>query len=492
MSEQVEDRVASLGQRAGRGFGWALTGNLVFKLGSFAVSLVLVRLLAPHDFGLYAIALAANAFVIHVNDMGMIAATVQWRGEVADMAATATTMAIAFSVSWYALFWLVAPALADLAGSPDATPLVRLLTLTIVLDGITAVSVGVIQRRFQQDALMKAIAVGFVFNAIVSVTLALNGAGAYCFVVGALVQALVVATLVLRIARMPVRLGFDRAVARRLISFGAPLAIGLGIESVLLFSDSMIVGNVLGTVALGFYLLAFNISSWVPGLVGTAVRYVSIPAFSRLAEGEKEELALGVQRSLPLMIGVVAPIATVMVVLAPAMIHVLYGDQWSPAAQALRFLAFVMVARMLTALVFDVQTGLGNTRVSVWLNLTWLVALLPALWVGAHAGGMRGAAGAHAVVAVVVAIPLSGWMLHRSGIDMRPVLRRAVRPVLAAMVAGATMALLARPLSAPLAQLVVAGGLGTVVYVLIAMPANGWAVARRLATSRLAVHRGTA
>ena len=406
------------------------------------------------------------------------------------MAATATTMAIAFSVSWYALFWLVAPALADLAGSPDATPLVRLLTLTIVLDGITAVSVGVIQRRFQQDALMKAIAVGFVFNAIVSVTLALNGAGAYCFVVGALVQSLVVGVLVLRIARMPFRLGFDRTVARRLIAFGAPLALGLGIESVLLFSDSMIVGNVLGTVALGFYLLAFNISSWVPGLVGTAVRYVSIPAFSRLAEGEKEEMALGVQRSLPLMIGVVAPVATVMAVLAPAMIHVLYGAEWAPAAQALRFLAFVMVARMLTALVFDVQTGLGNTRYGL-AEPRMARGPAPALWVGANAGGMRGAAGAHAVVAVVVAIPLSGWMLHRSGIDMRPVLRRAVRPSsprwspVRRWPPGAT-------LDAPFAQLVVAGGLGTVVYVLIALPANGWATPRRLAASRLAVHRGTA
>ena len=133
-----------------------------------------------------------------------------------------------------------------------------------------------------------------------------------------------------------------------------------------------------------------------------------------------------------------------MAVLSPSMIHVLYGEHWAPAAEALRFLAFVMVARMFTALVFDVQTGLGNTRVTVWLNLAWLVALLPALWLGAHAGGMRGAAGAHAVVAVVVAIPLAGWMLHRSGVDMRPVIRRTARPVLAAVVAGAVMALVAR------------------------------------------------
>ena len=138
--------------------------------------------------------------------------------------------------------------LADLAGSPDATTLIRLLTLTIVLDGFTAVSVGVLQRNFRQDVLMKAIAIGFVFSAVISVTLAANGAGAYSFVVGLLAQSLVVGLLVLRIAAVPFRFAFDRSVARRLIVFGAPLAVGLGIESVLLYSDSVIVGHVLGTV----------------------------------------------------------------------------------------------------------------------------------------------------------------------------------------------------------------------------------------------------
>ena len=137
----------------------------------------MVRLLAPQDFGLYAVALAANAFLIHVNDMGMIAATVQWRGDIKEMAATARTMAIAFSLGWYALFFAAAPFIADLAHSPDATLLVRLMSLTIIVDGVTSVSVGVIQRQFMQDKLMMAIAIGFVFNAAVCVTLAAKGVG---------------------------------------------------------------------------------------------------------------------------------------------------------------------------------------------------------------------------------------------------------------------------------------------------------------------------
>ena len=476
---RTDETATPIGQRAGRGLGWALAGNLAFKAGSFAVSLVMVRLLAPHDFGLYAVALAANAFVIHVNDMGMIAATVQWRGQVEEMATTATTMAVGFSLAWYALFWVAAPYISQLAGSPEAATLVRLLTLTIVIDGITATSVAVVQRRFQQDRLMKAIAVGFAFSAVVSVALAAAGAGAYSFVAGTLAQSVVVAVIVVRIARLPFRFAFDRAIARRLIRFGAPLAAGLGIESVLLYSDSVIVGHQLGTVMLGFYLLAFNISSWVPGLVGTAVRYVSIPAFSRLAEGETDTFAAGVQRTLPLMVLLVTPVAAGLVVLSPAMIHVLYGEHWTPAAQALRFLAFVMVARMLTALVFDIQTGLGNTGATVRLNIAWLVALLPALWVGANAGGIRGAAVGHAIVALGVAIPLAGWMLHRAGVDMRPVLRTIRRPILAGVASGVVMAALAAVLPEPALRLVVAGGVGAVVYVLLAIPARERAAARQ-------------
>ena len=78
------------------------------------------------------------------------------------------------------------------------------------------------------------------------------------------------------------------------------------------------------------------------------------------------------------------PIAVTMAVLAPAMIHFLYGARWVPAGDALRFLAVVMIARMLTALAFDILTSLGVTHATVWLNLGWAAVLIPSLIVGVH------------------------------------------------------------------------------------------------------------
>src|SRR2546430_2082464 len=299
------------------------------------VSWILARLLVPEDFGLYAIALTATQFVIHVNDVGIIAATVQWRGRIEDMAATATTLAIAFSAAWYVLFWLVAPAFAELAGSPAATTVVRLLTATILVDGITAVRVAALQRGCRQDRLTKAIMAGFVANMTLAITLAANGSGPYSFVFGQLAASVVTGVLVMLFAGLPLRFGLDRAVTARLVRFGVPLAIGLGVESVLLNADYVIVGHVLGPAAIGLYLLSF-----------------------------------------------------------------------------------------------DILTSLGATRSTVWLNLGWAVTLVPALMIGTHLNGIRGAAIAHAIIAVLVAVPLAVLVLHRGGVHLRPVAPALIRPLI--------------------------------------------------------------
>ena len=228
---------------ARRGLRWSVAGRSRTRLGGLALGVVLARILTPTDFGLYAVGLAAMYFVMHVNDVGLIAATVQWRGRLEDMAPTATTMALPFSVVIYAVFWVAAPFLASFAGSPDATPVIRLLTTVMLVDGVTAVRVGSLHRSFQQQRITFANLFGLIANAAVAIPLAVWGAGAMSFAAGQVAGAVVTACVVLRAAHMPWRFGFDRTIAKSLMRFGVPLAITLGVEAVLLNTDYIVVGR---------------------------------------------------------------------------------------------------------------------------------------------------------------------------------------------------------------------------------------------------------
>lgn len=463
--------VGAIGRKAGRGLRWSLLGNVVMKAGSFVMSLVLARLLVPEDFGVYAVALAATQFVMTVKDIGIIAATVQWRGRLAEMVPTATSLALVSATTLYAVFWAGAPAFAALAGNPDAAPVVRVLTAVILVEGFTAVRSGALLREFRQDRLTGAILAGFVVNAAVAITLAAGGAGPYSYAWGQLSGAVVTGVLVLVAARMPFRLGLDRAIAGRLLRFGLPSAAGTGLEAVLLNVGYVIVGAVLNGELLGYYLLAFNVSSWVPGLIGTAIRYVSIPGFSRLAERDEATLQYGVERSVPLLATAVLPVAVLMATLAHPIIVFLYGAKWEMSAGVLRFLAVLMLVRMLTSFAFDILTSQGATKATFWMNFGYGVALVPAILVGAHLDGIRGAAVGHAAAAALVALPLAALALRRTGVRLGPVLPALRRPLAGAVACGAAALAAAHLVGGnAFAELCTAGGAGLLAFALVVLP----------------------
>ena len=461
----------SLRTRIGRGLRWSLTGLLATKMASFLISLVIARLLTVHEFGVWGLALSVTAFLMVVNDAGVIAAVVQWPGRIEDMAATAAGMALAFSVVCYATVFMIAPWFCSIAHAPDATGVIRVVALIIVIDGITAVRSGALMRRFQQDKLIKANVIGFAGQAPLSIVLALSGAGAYSLAVGQLAGSIVTGILVFLFAKLPAELGFDRAVARKLLRFGTPLAASLGVEAILLNADYVIVSRLLGSEQLGYYTLAYNVSNWVPGVVTAGIRYVSIAGFSRLAEENDSTLSAGVQRSAPLLITLVLPFTILIAILSPDVVAVLYGDKWAPAAAPLSFLMILMAGRVFVSFTFDILTSAGATRSTLWLNLGWAVVLLPALYFGTSHGGIRGTAMSHALVAMLIALPLGVLMLERAGVSLSGIVPELARPAIAAVLcAGVCFAATMVVGDAPWLELFVAGGAGLAVYVAVGLP----------------------
>jgi O-antigen/teichoic acid export membrane protein len=464
----------SIGRKAGRGLGWGLLGNMLTRVGSFATSLALARLLVPHDFGVFAVAVAAMQFAIHINDVGLIPAAIQWRGRLEDMAPTASTVAASFSFIVYGAAWFAAPWFADFSGVPEATWVIRLYTLTILVDGITAVRSAYLLRTFQQGRYVLANAAGVVVNGIVAVGLSLAGTGPIALAAGGVASSVATGILVFRWARLPIRLGINWAIARKLLAFGIPLTASLAVESVLEQADKVIVGRVMGAGVLGFYLLAVSVSNWAPGIIGSAVRFVSLPGFARLSEKGDDKLSAGVTSSLSLMFLVVMPIAVLVAAVAEPLISFLYGQRWLPSAAPLRVLMILMVVRMVTGLCMDILTSTGATRWSLVVNAGWLVLLVPALWFLTKADGAEGSAIAQSVVGVLVAIPLSAVALHRVGIRLAPLGRRMIRPLLSGVLAAVVAALLSHALSGAGAfvQLAVAGPGGLLTYVFFAVPRN--------------------
>jgi O-antigen/teichoic acid export membrane protein len=460
---------ADLNRAVGRGLRWSLFSSALARAGTLLSGVILARLLAPEDYGLYTVAFVTLVLLANVNDVGLEATLVRWPGDVAAVARTAATLVFGVSVALFGAAFLAAPLLARSLNSPGATGIIRLLALCVVINGVFAVPSALLTRAFAQDKRAVADVAGFVVSTALTIGLAVAGAGPWSLAWGRLAGNLVNGLLHLALAPARYRPGWDPAIARTLVASGLPLAGALLCATAVYNVDYVVIGRVLGPAALGLYVLAFNLSSWPVSMFTEAVGRVSVAGFARM-QGDLPALRSAFRRSLTLVMAAAIPVCALMFALAEPLIGFVYGSRWLPAAQALRFLAVLGLVRVAFHLAYDLLVAVGRGRAALGVHLLWLAALAPALILGTDAGGIRGAGLAHMVVAGAVVLPALVFLLGRLGFRAGDFGRGLARPLVGGAVA-AGVALAAAPLvTNDLVQLAVAGTLGLAAYLVVVAP----------------------
>jgi PST family polysaccharide transporter len=335
-----------------------------------------------------------------------------------------------------------------------------------------ATPVALLQRDFRQDRKTVADLVTNWGSALVSISCALSGMGAMSLAVGQLTGAAAGAVLFVYYAPHGLRLGFDAGRARALLRFGLPLA---G-SSIVVFAvsnvDRIMVGALLGPVPLGYYVLAANLSAWPISVFSQPVRAVAPAALARL-QGDPGAMRRTFLSTAGLLAAVVLPVCVVLAGVATPLIRVVYGAVWQPAAAVLVWLALLAALRILFELVYDYFVVLADTRVVFTVQVIWLAALIPALYLGATHAGLAGAGAAQLAVAGLVVLPIYLYELRRAGISPVRLASRLLIPVAGAVVAAAVCFLVAMLAPPDLVAIAVSGIGGAAVVVLLGYRMRG-------------------
>jgi O-antigen/teichoic acid export membrane protein len=458
-----------LGAQVRRALGWSVANQVALRFATFASGIVLARLLTPDDFGVFAVALASMTILVALNDLGVILGIVRWKGHPTEMAKTAFTLAFGSSVVLFIGTVLLAGPVASVMGSPQADSVIRVMAIVVLIDGASAVSLGGIVRDLRQDLMARAEMAAIPVGVAVSVGLALANGGVWSLAIGRVAGALVTGILLVWYSPLKPRFGWDRKVARDLTAFGLPLAGTTLVEELLLNLDYFVVGAVLGVEALGFYLLAFNLSNWPISIMKEGIRRVSIAGFAKL-EGERDRLYDQFRNAIGVLVTVALPIVLVLSILAEPLIRILYGEKWTPAATALGVLAFLGLARVTMGLIFDLLIALGRSRATLLTQLLWLVTLAPALYfVTEWTGTIRGPAVAHVVIAYGLILPVYLVVLHRLGVPLVPLARTVAAPLAAGAGLTGLLLLVRTAVEGPFVQLIL-GGLAVLAYGVVMTP----------------------
>lgn len=479
----------SLPRRVAHGGVWAFLANVSDKLLQLVRLVVLARLLAPEDFGLFGITLLALSALDRFTRTGFEEALVQKRGEDRLDLDTTWVVQVVRGVAMGAVLAAVAPWVAGFFEEPGAAPLVRVLGLVAVVRGFRNIGVIFFQKEieFHREFVFRLSAT--VPDLVVSVAAAVLFRNAWALLAGLVAGAAVQSVASYWLHPHRPRLRFDLERARELFDFGKYLTA----QSVVLFllteGDDALVGKVLGAASLGFYQIAYRLSNLATTEIRNVVSGVAFPTYAKLQD-RPEKLRRGLRRSLGLIAFLALPVAAAVAALAPEITVVFLGEKWLPMVPAMQLLCLFGALRAVASTFGPLYQALARVDVPLRVNVVQLVLLASVIYPMTTRWGIVGASAAITLAMAVSTVHTSVRAGQVAGIGLPRLYAPAV-PAVAGTAAALASVVLARPAVAslaptPIPRLTLLAAAGAGVYLLVAV------VTFRVAGHRLADLRSLA
>ncbi len=422
--------------RATTGAVWQMMGVLCLTGSSYVMVMLLARQLGPSAYGVFGVVysvLLASELVMRLGVPQAITRLVAAGDPRAtDIVATGLTINVVANLLVLAVFWSVAPILADVLNVADGTRLFRIASLDLPFFAVYTYASHVLIGR--HDFRINAIgtcAYGLTKVAGVVALLVTDQVG----VAGALVVNIAASVVGLLVQGPTVALHRLRPTLRSraaVVGLAAPILLAdLGVQGMLgldLWSLNAL-GTAVGDEVKGVYAAALSLAR-VPNLLGFVLATVMIPSIARsLAHGDRPTAARLARGATWFLAAMVLPACAVIASSADDVMGFLFSDAFAPGGKYLALLVFAQ------GLGFTCLIALQSMLVGAGRPLTGakciLAALIVAIALNVTLIALFGAVGAaiSALASFATAVILSGTFVAQelgSIIELRVVVRAAM------------------------------------------------------------------
>jgi len=364
----------TLSQRAARSGIWLMIFQIFNQGFRLIRTLILARLLVPEDFGLVGIAMISISLLDVFSQTGFRQALVQKRGDIKDYLDTAWTISIIRGMVLFGVLFFSAPFIAQFFNNPKAALVIQVMAASLALAGFT--NIGIIyfikELKFRDNIIVKFSET--ILSLAVSIPLAFIFRNVWAIVFGSLAGMLGAVIFSYIIHPYRPRFSLSSGQAKDLFNFGKYiLASGMLIFGVTQ-GGKILVGKILGTTALGFFTLAYTLSTMVTAQISTMISKVAFPAYSKL-QHDLKKLRETYLKILQITAFISFPLAGCIFVFASDFTRLFLGQKWMPMVSALQILALAGLSQSIFATGSPITQGIGKPEIDTQWRIVHLVIL---------------------------------------------------------------------------------------------------------------------
>ena len=345
------------------GLRWTMMRGVVVEGMNLLGVAVLARLVAPEEFGRYAIALIV--LLLATVPTWAVTYTIVQREQIdGDHLRTGQTLAILMGLAVCAFSFAASQTVVPTVFGERTAELVLLMIPACFINSVNTVQYAILSRRLEFRRLSVLDMTIAVVSTVVSIPLAVMGLNGAAIVLG--VDAASIAGFILICFWVrPSLPNFRRHVARDFARSGIPAASNAA--SLVCFEncDYVIVGARVGALQAGYYFRAYALGVVYQTKVSQVLTTVGIPVLSRVTS--EEEIHRLRKRIIQTITMILFPLLTALAIVAPKFVTWFYGPAWQASVVPVQILTIGGAAMLVAQAVTVAMLANGRPRaVMLW------------------------------------------------------------------------------------------------------------------------------
>lgn len=369
---------------------WSSIAEIVSKLITPIISMILARLLTPEAYGIVAAIAIIISFAQIFTDAGFQRFIVQHEFKDETDLEQSTTVAFWCNLVLSILIWIIIAAfnnfLSEIVGCPGLGHVIIIACISIPLAAFLSIQSARYRRDLDFKTLFKVRIVGIFIPLLVTLPLALVFRNFWALVISTIIENVINAVLLTYYSKWKPHLFFSFEKLKEMLSF----SIWSMFEAITIwlagYVDMFIIGSALSTYYLGVYRTSINIVTQIMALVTAATTPVLFSALSRLQNDESEfqHFFFRFQKMVGMLI---IPIGVGLFLFSDLVTAILLGDQWGDASGVIGLWGLVnSVMIVLSHYSSEIYRAKGRPKLSVLSQILHLVVMCPVVIVAVKYG----------------------------------------------------------------------------------------------------------
>jgi len=417
-------------------------------------TVVLARLLSPHDYGLIAMVTVITGFIEIFKDLGLSTATIQKNEINHSQVSNLFWINVAVSLAFALILAIGAPVISWFYNEPRLTLVSITLAATFIFSGLTVQHMAILHRqmRFTAVAIIQIAAMGF--SSVVGILMAWYGAEYWSLVGMSAAQQFGYVVFSWGLCRWRPALPAQQAGTWTMLKFGGHIT---GFSIVNYFcrnSDNILLGRFYGANVLGIYSKAYNIMMLPITQIRRPLDTVAMPTLSHLQD-DPIRYKRYYTKLIAMLAFITMPLMVILFVYAKEVILVLLGSKWMDAVDIFRILcinAFIQPVATTWGLVL---ISLGQSKKYLNWGIVNSALIVFSFIIGLRWGGI-GVAGSYTIVSYLLLLPTLWYCFKGTPVSICDFFSAISRPFIASIIMGLVTYIISSNLNISL-ELVVIG-----------------------------------